>query len=97
MSNQKAFAQLRKLSTKQKGHLLNRRCTDGQQAHEKMLNITNRQGNANQNYEIGFPWWRSGWESTCLCRGHGFEPWSRRIPHAAEQLSPCITTAEPVL
>ena len=23
---------------------------DGQQAHEKMLNITNHQGNANQNY-----------------------------------------------
>ena len=25
-----------------------RRQTDGQQAHEKMLNITNHQGNANQ-------------------------------------------------
>ena len=23
---------------------------DGQQAHEKMLNITNKQGNTNQNY-----------------------------------------------
>ncbi|KAJ8779396.1 hypothetical protein J1605_012685 [Eschrichtius robustus] len=30
-------------------------------------------------------------------RGHGFEPWSRKIPHAAEQLSPCTTTTEPVL
>ena len=28
---------------------LQRRHTDGQQAHEKMLNITNHQGNANQN------------------------------------------------
>ena len=27
-----------------------RRHTDGQQAHEKMLNITNHQGNANQNH-----------------------------------------------
>ena len=27
-----------------------RRHTDGQQAHEKMLNITNYQGNANQNH-----------------------------------------------
>ena len=27
-----------------------RRHTDGQQAHEKMLNITNQQGNANQNH-----------------------------------------------
>ena len=27
-----------------------RRYTDGQQAHGKMLNITNHQGNANQNH-----------------------------------------------
>ena len=27
-----------------------RRCTDDQKAHEKMLNITNYQRNANQNY-----------------------------------------------
>ena len=31
------------------------------------------------------------------CRGHGFEPWSGKIPHAAEQLSPCATTTEPEL
>ncbi|KAJ8777311.1 hypothetical protein J1605_014694 [Eschrichtius robustus] len=30
-------------------------------------------------------------------RGHRFEPWSGKIPHAAEQLSPCITTTEPAL
>ena len=34
----------------------------------------------------GVPWWRSGWESACQCGGHGFEPWSGKIPHAAEQL-----------
>ena len=28
-------------------------------------------------------------------RGHGFEPWSGRIPHAAEQLGPWATTTEP--
>ena len=33
-------------------------------------------------------WWCSGGESTCQCGGHGFDPWSGRIPHAAEQLSP---------
>ena len=44
---------------------------------------------------MGLPWWRSGWESACQCRGHGFEPWSGGIPHAAEQLSPCATTTEP--
>ena len=44
---------------------------------------------------FGLPWWRSGWESACQCRGHGFEPWSGRIPHAAEQLGPWATTTEP--
>ena len=43
----------------------------------------------------GLRWWRSGWESACQCRGHGFEPWSGRIPHAAEQLGPWVTTTEP--
>ena len=32
------------------------------------------------------PWWLSG-----------FDPWSERAPHGAEQLSPCATTTEPVL
>ena len=45
---------------------------------------------------VGLPWWHSGWESACQCRGHRFEPWSRKIPHATEQLSPCATTTEPV-
>ena len=43
----------------------------------------------------GLPWWRSGWESACQCRGRGFEPWSGRIPHATEQLGPWATIAEP--
>ena len=43
----------------------------------------------------GFPWWRSGWESACQCRGHGFEPWSGKIPRAVEQLGPWATTTEP--
>ena len=42
----------------------------------------------------GLPWWCSGWESACQCRGHGFEPWSGKIPHAVEQLSPCATATE---
>ena len=42
----------------------------------------------------GLPCWRSGLESACQSRGHG--PWSGKIPHAAEQLSPCTTTTEPV-
>ena len=43
----------------------------------------------------GLPWWCSGWESACQCRGHGFEPWSGKIPHAAEQLGRWATTTEP--
>ena len=27
----------------------------------------------------------------------GFEPWSGKIPHATEQLSPCATAIEPAL
>ena len=43
----------------------------------------------------GLPWWRSGWESAYQCRGHRFEPWSGKIPHAAEQLGPWATITEP--
>ena len=42
----------------------------------------------------GLPWWCSGQESACQCRGHGFELWSRKIPHAMEQQSPRATTTE---
>ena len=45
--------------------------------------------------DTGLPWWRSGWESACRCRRHGFEPWSGKIPHAAEQLGRWATTTEP--
>ena len=44
---------------------------------------------------LGLPWWHSGWESACQCRGHGFEPWSGKILHATEQLGPWATTTEP--
>ena len=45
----------------------------------------------------GFPGGAVVQESACQCRGHGFDPWSRKIPHAMEQLSPCATTTEPAL
>ena len=51
----------------------------------------------NKKYQRGLPWWHSGWESACQCRGQGFKPWSGRFPHAAEQRSPCATTTEPAL
>ena len=45
----------------------------------------------------GLPQWSSGWASTCQCKGHKFNPWSRRIPHATGHLSPCTTTTWPEL
>ena len=46
---------------------------------------------------LWLPWQLSGTESACQCRIHEFDPGSGNIPHAAEQLSPCATTTEPVL
>ena len=43
----------------------------------------------------GLPWWRSGWDSTCWCKGYGFMPRSRKIPHAVKQLGPWAMAAEP--
>ena len=43
---------------------------------------------------LGLPCWFSGKESTCQCRRCVFNPWSRKIPQAAEQLSQCTTTTE---
>ena len=41
-----------KICGRPKQTFLQRRHTDGQQTHEKMLNITNYQRNTNQNYEV---------------------------------------------
>ena len=43
---------------------------------------------------MGPPSWPSGKETTSQCRRHEFDPWSGKIPHAQEQLSPCTTTFE---
>ena len=40
------------MSRRSKQTFLQRRYSDGQQAHEKILNITNYERNANQNYEV---------------------------------------------
>ena len=50
-----------------------------------------------KNTSTGLSWWHGGCESACQCGGRGFGPWSGRIPHAAEQLGPCATTAGPTL
>ena len=66
---------------------------------EELIHLNNNNNKTQttqlKNRQRGLPWWRSGWESACQCRGHGFEPWSGRILHAAEQLGPWATIAEP--
>ena len=49
------------------------------------------------NISKALPWWHSGQESACQCRGHGFDPSSGEIPHTTGQLSPSTTTTEPTL
>ena len=65
------------------------------------VNMLNVQRSINLHTFQGFPssssWWLSSKESACQCRGHGFCPWSRKIPYTAEQLISCTTTTEPVL
>ena len=49
-----------------------------------------------ENPLVGLPCWHSE-ESTCQCRRHGFSSWSRKMPHALEQLNLWATTTEPAL
>ena len=46
---------------------------------------------------IGLPLWLSGKESVWVCRKPRFHPWSKKIPHAAEQLSLRATSIESML
>ena len=50
---------------------------------------------ASRNTKIRRPWWHSGQESACQCKGHQFNPWSRKIPPATEQPSPSATAVCP--
>ena len=43
---------------------------------------------------LELPWWYSGQESTCQSKGHWFNLWSKKIPHAKEHLSLCTTVTE---
>ena len=71
----------------------NRDCS--QKGHFSLMSHLNIDAKILNKILVGLPWWHSGWESACRCRGHGFEPWSEKIPHAAEQLGPWATTTEP--
>jgi hypothetical protein len=60
--------------------------------------LTNHTGKEYEKEYTGLPWWLSAEELykefACQCRGRGLDPWSRKIPQASEQLSPCTTTSE---
>ena len=49
-----------------------------------------------KNMYVELPWWSSGKEYALKCRGHRFDPWSRKVPHAMGQLSPCVTITESI-
>ena len=49
-NTQKTNNPIEKMERRHEQTFLQRRHTDGQQRHEKMLNITHHHGNANQNY-----------------------------------------------
>ena len=42
----------------------------------------------------GLPWWLNGKASNCQCKRYGLDPWSGKIPHASEQVSPRAETTE---
>ena len=44
--------------------------------------------------EEGFPGDSVVKKSVCQCKGHGFDPWAGKTPHATEQLSLCTKTIE---
>ena len=52
-------------------------------------------GGAGNSLEL--PWGLSSKESACQCGRYRFDPWSVKITHAKEQVSPGTTTTESVL
>ena len=53
----------------------------------KTKNIVHKKWTLKMVYPSGLPWWVSGKESACQCRGHGFDLWSGKIPYAMGHLS----------
>ena len=62
--------------------------------HLTPIRITNIKKSTENKCWRGLPWWLSGKESACECRTHGFNPWSKKIPHASEPLNLCPRTIE---
>ena len=49
-----------------------------------------------KNIFLEFFWCSTGKESTCQCRGQGFDPWPEKIPCNTWQLSPWAVSTEPM-
>ena len=47
--------------------------------------------------ETGLPWWPVGKNPPASAGDNRFNPWSKKIPHATEQISPGTTATEPAL
>ena len=62
----------------------------------KTVESWNKRG-ANKNEWIGTSLVVQWLRIHLLMQGHKFDPWSRKIPHAVEQLSPWAPSIEPVL
>ena len=63
--------------------------------HWKLRSVDERkQGKSKDMKRRGLPWWSSDGGSALQCEGPWFNPWSRKIPHAAVQLSPWATTTK---
>lgn len=45
---------------------------------------------------LGFPGGSVVKKSALQCKGHQFDPWSRKNPHAKEQLSLCAVNTKPM-
>ena len=80
-------------------HVLSLRGTSGTVGEEIVNKLSHKVitscGEYKKKAAPGLPWWLSGKEPTCWCRGHGFDTLSRKIPRAAGQPSPRSTTTEP--
>ena len=94
---QRKISTMKPINNKQKKKNNTRYWTETWKLQEKNLSITllGQWDRASLKWEQGLPWWCSSWEYACQCRGHRFEPWSGKIPHATEQLGPWATTTEP--
>ena len=92
--NKKAISQ-KKMDNSFELELQNVGCTCGHN-YIKVFKFIHHQGNinTNQNYTQRTSLVVQWLKIHLPVRDHGFDPWSRKMPHVTEHLSPCTTTTE---